>query len=191
MGPSHKEMGTKTPRCSLLKAFRKERGEEKEKKKKKKGGGGGGGGGGRKEEGWWMLHRSHTAEHSVWDQMHVYVCTGVHRVTDLEKIPVRIYNAEAPTPLLVVWSLFISPMSFHLSRALLGVWRFGLFRCVYSSFHNRLDLIREPTFYWVFYFIFPIYPVCFIICKDKNVLLVLVRSTSDFVASLGYGLGLG
>ena len=45
-----------------------------------------------------MLHRSHTAEHSVWAQIHV---------------------------------------------------------CVYSSFHNRVDLIREPAFYWVFYFIFP------------------------------------
>ena len=45
MGPSHKEMGTKKPRCALLKAFRiffffK------------------------------MLHRSHPAEHSVWAQIH-------------------------------------------------------------------------------------------------------------------------
>ena len=67
----------------------------------KKGGGGGGGrgegrgggggergGGGeenkeekKKKKGWWMLHRSHTAEHSVWVQTHVYVCAGVHRVT--------------------------------------------------------------------------------------------------------------
>ena len=68
---------------------------------------------------------------------------------------------EAPTPLPVVGPLFISPLSFHLSRALLGAWRFGLFRCVYSSFHNRLDLIREPAFYWVFYYIFPIYPCLF------------------------------
>ena len=84
-----------------------------------------------------MLHRSHPAEHSVWAQIHV------HRVTDLERFPVRISKDEAPTP------LFISPLSFHLSRALLGAWRFGLFRCVYSSFHNRLNLIREPAFYWV------------------------------------------
>ena len=35
---------------------------------------------------------------------------------------------------------------------MLGAWRSGLFRSVYSSFHNRLDLIREPAFYWVFYF---------------------------------------
>ena len=52
---------------------------------------------------------------------------------------------------------FISPLLFDLSRALLGAWRFGLFRCVYSSFHNRLDLIREPAFYWMFFclFVFP------------------------------------
>ena len=100
MGPSHKEVGIKTPRCALLKAFRK-------KKKKKK-----------------MLHRSHPAEHSVWAQIHV------HRVTDLEKFPVRISKDEAPTLLPVVGPLFISPLSFHLSRALLGAWRSGHFRCV-------------------------------------------------------------
>ena len=126
MEPSHKEMGTKTPRCALLKAFRKK-----------------------------ILHRSHPAEHSVWAQIHV------HRVTDLERFPVRISKDEAPMPLPVVGPLFISPLSFHLSRALLGAWRFGLFRSVYSSFHNRLDLIREPVFYWVFYFISPIYPCLF------------------------------
>ena len=77
-----------------------------------------------------------------------------HRVTDLEKNPVRISKDEAPTPLSVVGPLFISFWLFHLSRALLGAWRFSLFRSVYSSFHNRLDLIREPAFHWVFYFIF-------------------------------------
>ena len=75
-----------------------------------------------------------------------------HRVTDLEKIPVPSSKDEAPTPLSVVGPLFIYSLLFHLSRTLLGAWRFGLFRCVYSSFHNRLDLIREPAFYWVFYF---------------------------------------
>ena len=40
--------------------------------------------------------------------------------------------------------IFLEPCQVH--------WRFGLFRSVYSSFHNRLDLIREPAFYWVFYF---------------------------------------
>ena len=71
-----------------------------------------------------------------------------HRVTGLEKIPVRISKDEAPTPLSVVGPLFISSLLFHLSRALLGAWRFNLFRSVYSSFHNRL----EPAFYRVFYF---------------------------------------
>ena len=84
-----------------------------------------------------------------------------HRVTDGEKIPVRISKDEAPTPLSVVGPLFMSSLLFHLSRALLGAWRFSLFRSVYSSFHNRLDLIMEPAFYWVFYFIFPIYPCLF------------------------------
>ena len=84
-----------------------------------------------------------------------------HRVTDLEKNPVRISKDEAPTPLSVVGPLFISSLLFHLSRTLLGAWRFSLFRSVYSSFHNRLDLIKEPAFYWVFYFIFPIYPCLF------------------------------
>ena len=91
----------------------------------------------------------------------IHVCRGVHRVTGLEKCPVRISKDEAPTPLPVVGPLFISPLSFRLSRALLDAWRFGLFRCVYTSFHNRLDLIREPAFYCVFYFIFPIYPCLF------------------------------
>ena len=63
------------------------------------------------------FHRSHPAEHSVW-------------VTDFQKFPVRISKDEAPTPLPVDGPLFISHLSFHLSRALLGAWRFGLFRCV-------------------------------------------------------------
>ena len=92
------------------------------------------------------LHRSHPAEHSVWAQIHV------HRVTDLERFPVRISKNEAPTTLPVAGPLFISLLSFHLSRALLGAWRFGLFRSVYTRFHNRLDHIREPAFDWVFYF---------------------------------------
>ena len=75
-----------------------------------------------------------------------------HRVTDLEKIPVQISKDEAPTPLSVVGPLFISSLLFHLSQTLLGAWRFSLLCSVYSSFYNRLDLIREPTIYWVFYF---------------------------------------
>ena len=80
-----------------------------------------------------------------------------HKFTDLEIISVRISKDEAPTQLSVVGPLFISSLIFHLSRTLLGAWRFSLFRSLYSTFHNRLDLIRKPAFYWVFYFIFPIY----------------------------------
>ena len=98
-----------------------------------------------------------------------YVTLGIrckmassHKISaDLEKIPVRNSKDEASTPLSVVGPLFISSLLFHLSLALLGAWRFRLFRSVYSSFHNRLDLIREPAFHWVFYFIFPIYPCLF------------------------------
>ena len=75
-----------------------------------------------------MLYRLLTAEHSVWAQIHV--CRGVHRVTDLENFPVRISKDEALMPLPVAGPLFIFPLSFHLSRALLDAWRFGLFCCV-------------------------------------------------------------
>ena len=100
-----------------------------------------------------------------------------HRVTDVEKIPVGISKDEAPTPLSVAGPLFISSLLFHLCQTLLVAWRFSLFRSVYSSFHNRLDLIREPAFYWVFYFIFLIYlcSSCFIICKNEKVLFILVQ----------------
>ena len=56
----------------------------------------------------------------------------------------------------VAFRSFLLCLLFHRSRVLLGAWRFGLFRCVYSSVHYKLDLIREPAFYWVFYFIFPV-----------------------------------
>ena len=98
-----------------------------------------------------------------------------HRVTDGEKNPVSISKDEAPTPLAVVGPLFISSLLFNLSRALLGAWRFSLFRSVYSSFHNRLDLIREPAFYWVFILFSQFILVCFVICKNEKVLFVLVQ----------------
>ena len=98
-----------------------------------------------------------------------------HRVTDLETIPVWISKDEAPTQLSVVGPLFISSLLFHLSRTLLGAWRFSLFRSVYSSFHNRLDLIREAAFYWCFILFSQFILVCFIICKNEKVLFVLVQ----------------
>ena len=53
-----------------------------------------------------------------------------YRVTDLEKIPVRISKDEIPMLLSVAGPLFISSLLFPLSRALLGAWRFSLFRYV-------------------------------------------------------------
>ena len=97
-----------------------------------------------------------------------------HRVTDLEKNPVRIPKDEAPTLLSVAGPLFISSLLFLLSRALLGAWRFSLFRSVYSSFHNRLHIIREPCLLLAVLFSqFSL--VCFIICKKWK---SFVRSSS-------------
>ena len=131
---------------------------------------------------------------------HVHICALRHSGESLqngqqphgnrlEKNPGPISKDEAPTPLPVVGPLFISSLLFHLSRALLGAWRFSLFRSVYSSFHNRLDF-QGARFYWVFYFIFPIYP-CFIICKNENILFVLVQQTRfHALPGLGFGVGL-
>ena len=84
-----------------------------------------------------------------------------HRVTDLEKIPVLVSQDEAPTPWSVVMVMAFVYFLLVISSFSNLAWHFSLFRSVYSSFHNRLDLIREPAFYWVFYFIFPIYPCLF------------------------------
>ena len=80
-----------------------------------------------------------------------------HRVADFKKKnPVLISKDEAPTPLSVAGPLFIqSSLSFHLSRVLLGAWRFSLFRSIYSSFYNRLDLVRELPVYIGVVFYFP------------------------------------
>ena len=86
-----------------------------------------------------------------------------HRVTDLEIFPVRISKDEAPKPLSLVGPLFFPPCYFiFLEPCQLGAWRFSLFRSVNSSFYNSWrGLIREPAFYWLFYFIFSIYPCLF------------------------------
>ena len=124
MGPSHKEVRTKTPRCALLKGFRKNASQI--------------------APCWAFSLGSNT-------------CPQGNR---LGKISTSNLQGRSSDAIASSWAFVYSPLSFHLSWALLGAWRFGLFRCVYSSFHNRLDLIREPAFYWVFYFIFPVYPAC-------------------------------
>ena len=122
-----------------------------------------------------------------------------HRITDLEKIPVRISKDEAPTPLSVLAPLFVSFLLFHLSRTLLGVY----FLLVISSFLNVVRCMAFQSFLFcllelsqlarphqgaclllgVLFSQFIL--VCFIICKNEKVLFVLVQKTSDFVASLG------
>ena len=49
-----------------------------------------------------------------------------------KKNSVRISKDEAPTLLSVVGPLFISSLLFHLSRALLGAWRFSLIRSAFT-----------------------------------------------------------
>ena len=106
-----------------------------------------------------------------------------HSVTDLQKKkkkkkkknPLRISKDEAPTPLSVVGPLFISSLLFHLSRALLGAWRFSLFRSVYCSFHNRLDLQGACLLLGVLFYFPTLSFLCFIICKNEKVWFVLVQ----------------
>ena len=82
-----------------------------------------------------------------------------HRVTDLEKNPVRISRHEAQTPLSVVGPLFISSLLFHLTRALLGAWRFSLFRSFTLAFTTSWTSSGSLPF--IGCFIFPIYPCLF------------------------------
>ena len=96
-----------------------------------------------------------------------------HRVTDLDKNPVRISKDEVLTPLSVVGPLFISSLLFHLSWALLGAWHFSLFRSSHSSFHNRLDLQEACLLLGVLFSQFIL--VCFIICKNEKVLFYFNR----------------
>ena len=115
-----------------------------------------------------------------------------HRVIDLEKIPVRISKDEPPTPLSVVGPLFISSLLFHLSRALLGAWRFSLFRSVYSSFHRTGQTSSGSLpFIGCFILFSQFILVCFIICKNES----FVRSSSigqrfRGLPGLGFGVGL-
>ena len=131
------------------------------------------------------VHRLHAAEHSVWAQIHV--CRGVHRVTDLEKIPAQISKDEALTPLPVVGPLFISPFSFHLSCALLDTWRFGLFRCFLQLSQQARP--HQGTCLLLGVLFSQFIDVCFITCKDEKGLFILVQQTSNFGASQDLGLG--
>ena len=127
---------------------------------------------------------------------HVHICAYVtlrsrckmassDRVTDLEKIPVRISKNEAPTPLSVVGPLFISSLLFYFFS--------NLVRCVvFRSFsfcllqpsqqarpHQGACLLLGVLFYFHNLSLSVLSSV-----KNENVLFVLVQQTSDFVASL-------
>ena len=115
-----------------------------------------------------MLHRSHPAEHPVWAQIHV------HRVTDLEKFAVRISKAEALTPLPVVGPLFISPLSFPLSRALSRCVAFQSFSlCLLELSQQARPHKGACLLLGVLFSQFIC--VCFIIHKNEKVLFVLIQ----------------
>ena len=119
------------------------------------------------ENGHFLLYqkRRHDAEN------HVYICALRHtreslqngyssrRVTALEKI-----QFESPRMKLRRYcqqlGLCLFPPCYFIFLEPCQVCGVLVFFIVFS-FHNRLDLIREPAFYWVFYFIFLFYP-CFV-----------------------------
>ena len=112
-----------------------------------------------------------------------------HRVTDLEKNPVRISKDEAPTQLSVVGPLFISSLLFLKPCQVRGVSIFFvLFTLAFTTGQTSSGSLPFIG-YFILFSQFSL--VCFIICKNEHVLFVLVQQTSDFVASLGQGLGLG
>ena len=101
--------------------------------------------------------RRHDAEN------HVYICAPRHlgvaakwlqqpQGYRLGKNSVRISKDEAPTLLSVAGPLFISSLLFPLSRALLGAWRFSLFRSVQLSQqagpHQGACLLLGVLFYF-------------------------------------------
>ena len=112
-----------------------------------------------------------------------------HRVTDLEKMPVRISKDEAPTPSSVVGPLFISSLLFLEPCQVRGV---SVFFVLFTlAFTTGKTSSGSLPFIGCFILLAQFILVCFITCKNEKVLFVLVQQTSDFVASLGQGLGLG
>ena len=113
-----------------------------------------------------------------------------HRATNLEKIPVRISKDEAPTPLSIVGPLFISSLLFNFLEPcyVRGVSVFFVLFII--AFTTGWTSPGSLPFIGYFILFSQFILVCFIICKNEKVLFVLVQQTSDFVASLGQGLGL-
>ena len=114
-----------------------------------------------------------------------------HRVTDLEKNPVRISKDEALMPLSVVGPLFISSLYFIFLEPCqvraVSVF-FGPFT---RAFPTGQTSSGSLPFIGCFILFSQFILVYFIICKKEKVLFVLVQQTNDSVASLGQGLGWG
>ena len=107
-----------------------------------------------------------------------------------EKISVRISKEKAPTPMSVVGPLFISPLLFLKPCKVHGisVFQFVLFTLAFTTGQTSSGSL---PFIGCFILVSQFILVCFITCKNEKGLFVLVQQTSDFVASLGQGLGLG
>ena len=125
MGPSHKEMGTKIPRCALLKAFPKKNASQI-------------------APCWAFSLGSNT-------------CPQGNRLGKISSSNLQGWSSDA---IASSWAFVYFPLVIPSFSSLVRCVAF-LFRSVYSSFHNRLDLIKKPAFYWVFYFISPINPCLF------------------------------
>ena len=111
-----------------------------------------------------------------------------HRVTDLEKIPVRISKDEAPTAIVSSWAvvyflLVISSFSNLVRCVAFRSFSFSLLQLSQQARPHQGACLLLGVLFSQFIL------VCFIICKNEKVLFALVQQTSDFVASLGLGLG--
>ena len=104
-----------------------------------------------------------------------------HRVTDLENIPVRISKDEVPCLCLFppCCFIFLEPCQVHGISVF-----FVLFTLAFTTGWTSSE--RLP-FIGCFILFSQFIPICFIICKNEKVLLILVQQTSDFLASLGQG----
>ena len=135
---------------------------------------------------------------------HVHICALFHSGESLQngqqpqgnrpgKNPVRISKDEAPTPLSVGGPLFIFSFLFLEPCQVRGASVFFVLFTLASTM-GWTSSVSLP-FFLFFFFLLNFFPqfilVRFIICKNENVLIVLVQQNSDFIASLGQGFGQG
>ena len=94
---------------------------------------------------------SQTDKQPIVEVGSVCVCAQGNRLGQISISTLQVWNSFSvvgPCYFILFEPCYVRSVSHQLAC--------GLFRCVYSSFQNRLDLIREPAFYWVFYLIFPV-----------------------------------